>query len=365
MKAVIQKTELSQTGRIIAISDVHGNLPYLKALLQKLRLEPGDELVLCGDMLEKGPYSLDTLRFIMELSARRRVLMLLGNCDGWHPELDTPTDFSEAFVKDYLLTNGAGWGPGLLSQMCAEIGFKISASMDMNAFRAALRAAFVPELDFLRALPHVIETPNYTFVHGGLPEGDPETWDGWRCMKNDDYMRQGRHFDKWLIVGHYPVVLYGGDITCANPIVDRESKIISIDGGCVLKDDGQLNALIIPYDGSSDFGLVSYDDFPLRRIKTAQSASARSTYIRWGDNEVEVLRAGGEFSRCRHVRTGYELDILTKYLSADKGVVRCNDCTDYVLPLAAGDEVSVVELTGRGALVKHKGVSGWYYGEFE
>ena len=38
----------------------------------------------------------------------------------------------------------------------------------------------------------------------------------------------------------------------------------------------------------------------------------------------------------RHVRTGYELDILTKYLYGESGVVRCNDCTDYVLPLDAG-----------------------------
>ena len=39
-----------------------------------------------------------------------------------------------------------------------------------------------------------------------------------------------------------------------------------------------------------------------------------------------------------------------------------NDCTDYVLPLRAGDIVSIVEETGRGYLVKHKGTSGWYRG---
>ena len=69
------------------------------------------------------------------------------------------------------------------------------------------------------------------------------------------------------------------------------------------------------------------------------------------------------FSRCVHVRTGYELDILTKNLYGESGEVRCNDCTDYVLPLEAGDEVSVVETTSRGYFVKHNGVSGWYGGE--
>ena len=92
-------------------------------------------------------------------------------------------------------------------------------------------------------------------------------------------------------------------------------------------------------------------------MKSAQAGGGPSTYIRWGDNQVEILSRGGEFSRVRHVRTGYELDILTKYLYGESGVVRCNDCTDYVLPLEAGDEVSVIETTSRGYLVKHEGVS--------
>mgnify|MGYP006875260334 CR=1 FL=1 len=33
MKALVQKLSLPDAGRIIAISDVHGNLPYLRGLL--------------------------------------------------------------------------------------------------------------------------------------------------------------------------------------------------------------------------------------------------------------------------------------------------------------------------------------------
>jgi protein phosphatase len=237
--------------------------------------------------------------------------------------------------------------------------------MNISKMKGALREAFVPEFEFLSSLPHVIETENYTFVHGGLPEGDPKNWSAWSCMKNDNFMGQGRSFDKWIIVGHWPVVLYGKDKVCANPIIARDRKIISIDGGCVLKDDGQLNALVIPEDGSEDFSHIAYDPFIVRHVKTSQEGSKKSAYIRWGDNIVEVLRPGEEFSLCRHVRTGYEMEIQTKYLSGDRGVIRCNDSTDYVLPLEEGDEVSVVDVTSRGALVKHNGTSGWYFGEFE
>ena len=130
-----------------------------------------------------------------------------------------------------------------------------------------------------------------------------------------------------------------------------------------LKDDGQLNALIIPYEGSEDFSFEAYDPFPVRRVKSAQRGGGKSYYIRWGDNDVQVLRRGEEFSLVRHVRTGYEMEILTKYLYSDEEFCKCNDSTDLVLSLEAGDEVSVVEETSRGYLVKHKGTSGWYWGE--
>ena len=181
-------------------------------------------------------------------------------------------------------------------------------------------------------------------------------------VKYDNFLSHDDRFSKWVVVGHWPVVLYGENIVNANPVIDRERKIISIDGGCVLKDDGQLNALIIPREDSEKFSWVSYDPFPTATVLDDQPGGGRSYYIRWGDSEVQVLRRGEEFSLCRHVRTGYEMEILTKYLFTDEEITGCNDCTDYVLPLRAGDTVSIVERTSRGWFVKHDGVSGWYFG---
>ena len=175
-------------------------------------------------------------------------------------------------------------------------------------------------------------------------------------------LKTDRRFNRWLVVGHWPVMLYGENIVCANPIIDRERKIISIDGGCTLKDDGQLNVLILPEIDSEDFSFVGYDPFPTGTALDDQEADGPSYYIRWGDSDVLVLDRGPEFSHCRHVRTGYEMDILTKYLFSDSDVTGCNDSTDYVLPVHAGDTLRIVEETGRGYLVKRNGVSGWYRG---
>ena len=52
MPARIVRTALPQDRRILAVSDVHGNLPYLRGLLEKTRFCPDDVLVLVGDLLE-------------------------------------------------------------------------------------------------------------------------------------------------------------------------------------------------------------------------------------------------------------------------------------------------------------------------
>lgn len=348
--------------RMIAVSDIHANLPYFKGLLKKLGFGKSDELIIVGDFLEKGEYSLATLRFIMELSRQGNCHVLQGNCDGWADALDGERDYWMPRLVQYMMFRGGG----LIWDMLGELGVRVTPELELAPLIPALLDRFAPELDFLRELPQVIRTEHCVFVHGGIrPDIPIEEQMAGDCMKFDDFMSRGYSFDKWVIVGHWPVMLYLEDHVCANPIIDRERRVISIDGGCSLKDDGQLNGLIIPHDGSEAFGFEAYDPFPVHKVRTAQKGSEKSYYIRWGDNDVQVLRRGAEFSLCRHVRTGYEMEILTKYLYSDEEFCKCNDSTDLILPLEAGDEVSVVEETGRGYLVKHKGTSGWYLGELE
>ncbi len=355
-RANVLRLELPQDRRILAVSDVHGNLPYLRGLLEKVGFCPDDVLILVGDLLEKGRQSLDTLRYVTALSKTHTVRAVSGNCDWWIPLM-----YEVGTVEDNLwYINNKPFC--LARQMCAEQGIAVTPDMDYIAMRDTLAARYPEEFAFLRAMPEVIDTPHYTFVHGGLPEGAPETWDAWACMKYDHFMETRRRFEKWVVVGHWPVMLYHENIVDANPVFDRDKRIISIDGGCVLKDDGQLNALVIPRDGSEDFSVVSYDPFPTAEVLAPQAASEKSWYIRWGDAQVRVLDRGPEFSRVRHLRTGYEMDVLTKYLYGEDETCTINDSTDYVLPLRPGDVVSVVEETSRGFLVKHDGISGWYYG---
>ena len=361
MPARIKRLRLPPGRRIIAVSDIHGNLPYLKGLLKKIRFDADDILIIDGDFLEKGPDSLGTLRYIMQLSEAGNVYTVCGNCDGWDDIFRMPPEADEHLLH-YMMHKKCG----LLWEMCNAAGIDPFELEGLSECKKQLFNSFTEEWKFISRLPHAIETKNYVFAHAAMRDGKPlSAHTAGELMRCDAFMNTGRSFEKWVIVGHWPVVLYGTDRVCANPIVDREHHIVSIDGGCVLKDDGQLNALIIPWDGSDSFGYVYYDPFPVRRVLRDQAEGGRSYYIRWGDSRVQVLERGEEFSRCRHVRTGYEMDILTKYLFSDGEFTDCNDCTDYVPSLKRGDPVSVVETTSRGYLIKTNGLSGWYFGELE
>ena len=364
MKAVVRSIPFPARGRLLAVSDVHGNLPWLKALLAKAAFSPDDALVLVGDLVEKGPDSLATLRYVMSLAQTHTVYALCGNCDNLAVDfVDQNAGLGRDFFRYYLSV----WRErSLIVQMAMEIGAPVDSPEDLPALRSALREWFAPELDFLRAMPTILNAPGFTFVHGGVPSYDHmEELDAWRCMKNDNFLGKGRAFPHYCVVGHWPVTLYRTGRPCCEPLVERARKIISIDGGCVLQKDGQLNALVIPAPNSEDFTWVSYDGLPRRRALDGQEESPNPFTIAWTDHAVEVVERGEEFSLCRHRSTGRTMWVLTSYLRRRGGEWWCLDSTDYRLPVSPGDLLSLVEETSRGALVKKNGVTGWYLGRLE
>ena len=360
-RAKVVPIELPAGRRVLVISDIHGNLTFLKALLAQVGFCKSDILILLGDVLEKGVDSLATLRYVMALARDYEVHMLCGNCDNLaYNFVDEIPDIPPSFYESYVF----GWGEKcVLFQMAAEAGVPLRSPADFPALRAAVRERFQPELDFLRALPTILLSDKFLFVHGGVYREDRlDQLTAWRCMKNDDFLDQGFSFRHWVVVGHWPVTLYDPAIPSAAPIVLRDRHIISIDGGCQLKWDGQLNVLILPDGQSEDFSWQSYDGLPTGTALDRQEASTGSINIRWSENPVEILERGPEFSRCRHIASGRELDILTAYLYEKGGVTRCEDSTDYRLPVEPGDRLSIVRETSRGYLAKKDGVTGWYAG---
>lgn len=96
-----------------AIGDVQGCFTELQALLDTIEFGPDDTLWFCGDLVNRGPESLETLRFIHSLG--EQAVVVLGNHDlhmlaVWHggtsyKKHDTLKDIFEAPDKAELL----GW----------------------------------------------------------------------------------------------------------------------------------------------------------------------------------------------------------------------------------------------------------------
>ena len=364
----IERLRIEPGRRMLVTSDVHGNLSHLRGVLQKAQFSDADVLFIVGDLIEKGPQSLQTLRYVMQLCKAGNVYPLLGNVDAWRLQMirDIAPENAQGFY-DYLLSCRAWKGSCFFDEMTNELGCLCRSPEDVLRMKEPVLTRFQAEFSFLDNLPTVIETQNYTFVHGGLRDRNVQENSKrglFELLKYDRFMETPHRFEKYVIVGHWPVSLYGKEYMQLNPVIDREKKILSIYGGCGIKTFGQLNLLLIPDTDCpiDDVSFTCYDSLPVYRAKTPQEASANPSLILWTNNEIQVLEKGADESRVRHLSTGRELWIPNAFLSND---ARCRDYSDYALPVSAGDELSLILRTPKGCFVKKNGVVGWYYGEME
>lgn len=366
MKATIKRVSLPDDRRILMISDIHGHAEGLQSVLDQAGFCPQDILIIVGDIVEKGPDSLKTLRLVMQLCRTHTVYPLIGNVDMWRLEgLLSDDPAMQQRLLQYSLKAETWWNTSFLGELCAEAGISLTASMDTQAAFSALRSHFAEELSFLIRLPTILETQNMIFVHGGIPHERLDELAGQEAhplLKYDHFLDEGLSFEKYVVVGHWPVTLYSQSHPCNNPIIERTRRIICLDGGCGLKNDGQLNLLAMPDWRADDFQFYTWCALPTITALEPQEASPSCVYIRWGDNTVTVLERSGEWARI--LFHGREMCVPAAFLYEEQGSVHCDDITDYRLPVDKGDTLSLVLRTQRGCYVKKGSVTGWYMGAY-
>lgn len=199
---------------LYAIGDIHGCNRSFQALLQKLDLQKGDELVLVGDYLDRGPDSKGVLDTIFALrQAGHTVHCLRGN----HEQIfiDALTDTHYTIDRFY----GAGGRSTLKS-----FGAKRPSEIDDYY------------LDFINNLPNYLEVGHFLFVHGGLNFDHPDPLQDQESMLWERYWYNNINYvwlgDRYVVHGHTPITLreHEGLLKLAKNGTERA---INLDTGCV------------------------------------------------------------------------------------------------------------------------------------
>lgn len=367
LKTKIQQMTIESGRRILVTSDIHGHLAYFQKLLEKASFCENDILFIVGDVIEKGPENLKILRYVMKLCEQGNVIPLIGNVDAYRLKIiyELSRENVDGFYN-YILNLRQWTGTSFYEELAAECGYTINSPEDILLSKQEVISRFENEFSFLANLPAVVETQKYIFVHGGLrekPVSDNSDKSVFELTKYDAFAEKTPHrFDKYVVAGHWPVVLYGAEIPQMNPIIDSEKRIISIDGGCGVKRDGQLNLLIIPEINCSvdDISYISYDEIPTVCALEDQNPSTDSIYISWLNKEIRILNRDEEFTFVEHVKSGRKLHIPNSYI---RNETECSDYTDYHLSVKKGDRLSVIFQNSKGCIAKKDGVIGWYCGK--
>lgn len=376
IRTTVQKIEAAPGQRLLVVSDIHGHFDWLVQLLKKLEYGGDDILVIVGDLIDKGPESLRVVRYVMELCRRYPVYVSMGNVDLARVQmlLDDAPEAGEKFVR-FLSWVTEFWGDSFFQDMLSELGIGLQQITPENApeYMRRLREHFREELEFLRSRPTILTAGRYLFVHGGVPTEELSALEGTDAvpyLKNDAFLEKGYRFETYTVVtGHWPVSMYRQACEDVSPLFEAERGILCIDGGCGLKVSGQLNGILLPdcMAETSEITWTGVDGLPSARALAAQEERAAAVHIQFRDSRVELQEERGSMCCVRQVSSGKTLEVPAEWLKRwQDGFLHCEDCCDRLLPVQAGERLSVVlEAGGRRYVKAENGQIGWYDGPAE
>ncbi|MCM3337524.1 serine/threonine protein phosphatase [Paenibacillus sp. MER TA 81-3] len=219
--------------RILAISDIHGELEKFEQLLETVHYDPNqDQLLLLGDYIDRGPRSRDVIQKVRVLQ-QQGAIALMGN----HEKMMLDAFRNEDKALGRWFRNGA-------RQTLLSYDYPFQAN-ETEEVPVLAHLEWTDELketvSFLEKLPYYYETDAYIFVHAGVEPGVPLS----DCDPNRLVWIRGEFYDgycgaKTVIFGHTNTKsLHGTD-----DVYFAANRIIGIDGGCVY--GGRLNCLELP-----------------------------------------------------------------------------------------------------------------------
>lgn len=217
--------------RKIAIGDIHGCAHTFKKLIEKVELGQRDELILLGDLIDRGPDSKGVLDEILRLRKKgQKVVLVKGN----HEEmmLNAHIDF---MVKNRWLNSGG-------RMALASFG---GVNLDLSVVDPIYFSLLGEGLDYY-------ETDGFIFVHAGLNFGLEFPYEAVRDMRWIRDWHDEINY-KWLggrviVHGHSPRTV---DFIRQMQVDLPQKQVLDIDSGCCYVEKAGMGVLTA-YDATSD-----------------------------------------------------------------------------------------------------------------
>jgi len=211
------------TGRILAISDIHGCYETFMALIEQLRLQKNDNLFISGDMVNRGK---DSKKLIKRLIALKK--------DGYHI-FPIRGNHEQAIINKFSLPSAE-----LLARNKEYSA--LTGNTPPNEWLIKKDGSIKPKyFAFFTELPYFYSVGNVYFVHGGFnfslanPFEDTYSMLHYRKSYDEHVLPPNMR----IVHGHTPTPL-----EIIEQSVARNQKIINIDGGCVYKKTAGLGNLL-------------------------------------------------------------------------------------------------------------------------
>lgn len=200
--------------RTFAISDIHGNLEAFKKALETIDLKHSDQLIILGDLIDRGPDSKGVLDTVLELRQEKfDVICLRGN----HEDMLLEAFRAPSKTHRWLINGGM--------ECLASFG---------TGYVANIPSSYI---DLIESFKYYHQTDKFIYVHAALdmhiydPFSDTDTMLWSRDQKrllNRDWLG-----NRILIHGHTPT----HESTITDSVFDIE-PIICIDNGSYFKKEG-------------------------------------------------------------------------------------------------------------------------------
>lgn len=235
--------------RIFVISDLHGQFVLLQLLLERIQFNDNDELFILGDIMDRGPNSIDIYYFV---KCMPNIHLLKGNHEIMMRQSMKAAlkynDLDSERSNPYRLwrQNGALGTVNSIREYLQKDAISYSEYFD-------LKQVFIKELiDYIDSLPNYFElylnNKHYVLVHAGV---DPEA----ESVEEVDedllaWIREYFYLSECdpnitYIFGHTPCCFLNDDRSFDIWYDPDYHNKIGIDGGLAVGDKGQLNCLCL------------------------------------------------------------------------------------------------------------------------